>query len=66
MVPRLLIKASPGPETRKKPEVRNHMVESVRYLWVSSLRSHVFLRRFSRRAKRSAVEGRRESEVRVP
>lgn len=30
MVPRLLMKASPGPVTRKNPPARNHMVGSAR------------------------------------
>lgn len=44
MVPRLLIKASPGPVTRKKPAARNHIVGSPRKRRVSALRSQVFLR----------------------
>ena len=44
MVPRLLMKASPGPVTRKKPAASHHMVGSIMKRRVSSFRSHVFLR----------------------
>ena len=43
-VPRLLMKASPGPVTRKKPAARNHIVWSPRKRRVSALRSHLFWR----------------------
>ena len=47
IVPRLLIKASPGPVTRKKPAARSHIVGSRRKRRVSVFRSQNFLRRFS-------------------
>ena len=43
MVPRLLMKASPGPVVRKKPLARNHIVGSVRKMRVSTLSRRVFL-----------------------
>ena len=44
MVPRLLMKASPGPVVRKKPAARSHIVGSVRKMRVSAFRTRVFLR----------------------
>ena len=44
MVPKLLMKASPGPVARKNPAIRNHMVGSVRKRRVSAFNSQVFLR----------------------
>ena len=43
MVPRLLMKASPGPVVRKKPRARSHIVGSVRKMRVSALRRSIFL-----------------------
>ena len=47
MVPRLLMKASPGPVVRKKPAARSHSVGSVRKMRVSVFRSMFFLRTLS-------------------
>ena len=44
IVPRLLMKASPGPVVRKNPEARSHIVGSVRKRRVSVLRTRVFFR----------------------
>ena len=44
MVPRLLMKASPGPVVRKKPAAMSHIAGSVRKMRVSVFRSMVFLR----------------------
>lgn len=44
MVPRLLMKASPGPVVRKNPDARSHIVGSVRKRRVSVLRRRVFLK----------------------
>ena len=43
MVPKLLIKVSPGPETRKKASANHHIVGSFRKRLVSEFRSQVFL-----------------------
>lgn len=44
IVPRLFMNESPGPETRKNPAARHHMVGSVKKRWVSELSSIVFFR----------------------
>lgn len=43
IVPRLLMKASPGPVVRKKPAARSHIVGSVRKMRVSVFKTMVFL-----------------------
>lgn len=67
IVPRLLMKASPGPVTRKKPAANNHIVESVKKIRVSVLRSQIFLRvSWEDCHEEVSVAGYEEGGVRVP
>lgn len=60
IVPRLLMKASPGPVVRKKPAVRSHIVGSVRKMRVSVFKSMVFLRAVS---ESRGLEAKEEASV---
>ena len=73
IVPRLLMNASPGPVTRKKPAARSHIVGSIRKRRVSVFRSQVFLRRSSKECavlvdmrEAVSVAGSEGGGVRVP